>query len=75
MKFRGTTMIYPSLDVLVTKVDSKYTLVVLAAKRAREIMDGAATLVDSKSNKQVTIALEEVAQDKISYERTKSGIK
>jgi DNA-directed RNA polymerase subunit omega len=68
-------MIYPSLDVLVTKVDSKYTLVVLAAKRAREIMDGAATLVDSKSNKQVTIALEEVAQDKISYERTKSGIK
>lgn len=68
-------MIYPSLDVLVTKVDSKYTLVVLAAKRAREIMDGATTLVDSKSNKQVTIALEEVAQNKISYERTKSGIK
>ncbi len=68
-------MIYPSLDVLVTKVDSKYTLVVLAAKRAREIMDGANTLVDCKSSKQVTIALEEVAQDKISYERTKSGIK
>ncbi|EIW18105.1 MULTISPECIES: DNA-directed RNA polymerase subunit omega [Pelosinus] len=68
-------MIYPSLDVLVTKVDSKYTLVVLAAKRAREIMDGATSLVESKSNKQVTIALEEVAQDKISYERTKSGIK
>lgn len=68
-------MIYPSLDVLVTKVDSKYTLVVLAAKRAREIMDGATTLVDSKSNKQVTIALEEVAKNKISYERTKSGIK
>lgn len=68
-------MINPSLDVLVTKVDSKYTLVVLAAKRAREIMDGTTPLVDSKSNKQVTIALEEVAQDKISYERTKSGIK
>lgn len=68
-------MIYPSLDILVTKVDSKYTLVVLAAKRAREIMDGAVSLVESKSNKQVTIALEEVAQDKISYERTKSGIK
>lgn len=68
-------MIHPSLDVLVTKVDSKYTLVVLAAKRAREIMDGSNPLVESKSNKQVTIALEEVAQDKISYERTKSGIK
>lgn len=68
-------MINPSIDTLVTKVDSKYTLVVLAAKRAREIMDGSPSLVDSKSHKQVTIALEEVAQEKITYERTKSGIK
>jgi DNA-directed RNA polymerase subunit omega len=68
-------MINPSLDILVTKVDSKYTLVVLAAKRAREILDGATPMVESKSYKQVTIALEEIAQDKISYERTKSGIK
>ena len=68
-------MINPSIDTLVTKVDSKYTLVVLAAKRAREIMDGSTSLVDSKSNKQVTLALEEIAQDKITYERTKSGIK
>lgn len=68
-------MINPSIDTLVTKVDSKYTLVVLAAKRAREIMDGSTALVDSKSNKQVTIALEEIAQEKITYERTKSGIK
>lgn len=68
-------MINPSIDTLVTKVDSKYTLVVLAAKRAREIMDGSTSLVDSKSNKQVTIALEEISQDKITFERTKSGIK
>lgn len=68
-------MINPSIDTLVTKVDSKYTLVVLASKRAREIMDGSGALVDSKSNKQVTVALEEIAQDKITYERTKSGIK
>ncbi len=68
-------MINPSIDILVTKVDSKYSLVVLAAKRAREIMDGSVSEVDSKSNKQVTIALEEIAQDKITYERTKSGIK
>jgi DNA-directed RNA polymerase, omega subunit len=68
-------MIHPSLDVLVKKVDSKYTLVVLAAKRAREILDGSTPMVESKSNKQVTVALEEVATDKISYERTKTGIK
>lgn len=68
-------MIHPSLDVLVTKVDSKYTLVVLAAKRAREIMSGDAPQADSKSNKPVTLALEEVIQDQISFERTKAGIK
>ncbi len=68
-------MINPSLDVLVKKVDSKYTLVVLAAKRAREIMDGQQPLAESKSNKPVTVALEEVAQGKITYERTKTGIK
>ena len=68
-------MIHPSLDRLVDKVDSKYTLVVLAAKRARQLMDGDALLVTCKSNKPVTMALEEIAQAKITYERTKAGIK
>lgn len=68
-------MINPSLDSLVKKVDSKYTLVVLAAKRAREIMDGQQALIECKSNKPVTIALEEVAQGQMTYERTKTGIK
>lgn len=68
-------MINPSLDILVQKVDSKYTLVVLAAKRARQLMDGAEPLVYAKSNKKVTNALEEIAADKITYERTKTGIK
>lgn len=68
-------MIRPSLDVLVKKVDSKYTLVVAAAKRAREIMDGSAPMIETKSNKPVTIALQEIAEGKLGYERTKAGIK
>ncbi|MBP1763806.1 MAG: rpoZ 2 [Firmicutes bacterium] len=68
-------MIKPSLDELVKKVDSKYTLVVLAAKRAREIMGGQTILVEARSNKPVTVALEELDADKITYERTKIGIK
>ena len=69
-------MIHPSLDTLVTKVDSKYTLVTLAAKRAREVMDGEMPSAnDTKSTKPVTIALEQIAQNHISYERTKTGIK
>lgn len=65
----------PSLDVLMDKVDSKYTLVVEAAKRAREIIDGSAPLVEVETNKPVTVALEEIARDKIKFERTKTGIK
>lgn len=69
------SMVEPSIDFLAEKVDSKYTLAILSAKRAREIMAGAPSLVECKSNKPVTIALEEIASEKITYERTKSGIK
>ena len=68
-------MIKPSIDVLVKKVDSKYSLVVIAAKRARAIVDGSPTMVESQSKKPVTSALFEIAADKIKYERTKAGIK
>lgn len=68
-------MIKPSIDVLVTKVDSKYSLVVAAAKRARSIVEGSQVLVNSDSNKPVTQALFEIAKGKVIYERTKTGIK
>lgn len=65
----------PSLDVLMNHVDSKYTLVVATAKRAREITEGSAKMVEADSYKPVSLALEEIAKNKIAYERTKSGIK
>lgn len=68
-------MIHPPLDVLLSKVDCSYTLAVLGAKRAREIVNGSEPLVDCKSSKPVTIALEEIAQGKITFQRTKNGIK
>lgn len=68
-------MVNPLLDVLLKKADCKYTLVAFAAKRAREITSGESTTIESKSNKPVTIALEEIAQGKLGYYRTRSGIK
>ncbi|MDK2823516.1 MAG: DNA-directed polymerase subunit omega [Clostridia bacterium] len=68
-------MIKPSIDVLVSKVDSKYSLVVAAAKRARSIVEGAPVLAETDSTKPVTRALFEIAAGKITYERTKTGIK
>jgi len=63
------------IEVLLEKVDSRYTLVVAAAKRARQLNEGAPKLVNAESDKPVSIALEELAADKIKYERTTSGIK
>ncbi len=61
-------MCYPSIDSLVKKVDSKYTLVTLAAMRARELTDGQQPLIaNAKDKKPVTVALEEIYEDKITY--------
>jgi DNA-directed RNA polymerase subunit omega len=68
-------IVHPPMKDLLTKVDSRYTLAVLAAKRARQLQDGAEVKVKVPSNKNVTRALAEVAEDKIGYERTKLCIK
>jgi len=68
-------MIYPPINELSDKVDSRYTLVVEAAKRARQLVDGAPKLVDVNSDKPVTIAIQEIYENKITYVRTKDGIK
>ena len=60
-----------SINLLRTKVDSKYTLVAMASKRARDIIDGKPVLVDDPAiNKPVSIATEEIAEDKITYSRS-----
>ena len=64
-------MLYPSINLLRTKVDSKYTLVAMASKRARDIIDGKPVLVDDPAiNKPVSIVTEEIAEDKITYSRS-----
>lgn len=68
-------MIYPPISSLLSKVDSRYTLVVETAKRARQLVDGAHKLTKCSSDKPVTVALNEINEDKITYVRTKSGIK
>ncbi|MCR4398533.1 MAG: DNA-directed RNA polymerase subunit omega [Firmicutes bacterium] len=64
-------MFYPPLDVLMKKVDSKYTLVVTAAKRAREITEGKAYAEDPGTLKPVSLALQEIADGRITFERVR----
>lgn len=65
----------PSIDELVKHVDSKYTMVVAAAKRARQLNEGTPPTIQPRSIKAVTIALEELAAGTLRYQRTRQGIK
>lgn len=69
----------PRIDVLLKKVDSKYALVTIAAKRARQINnyyrnreegsidDIPPPMLDTRSRNILTVALEEIAAGQISY--------
>jgi len=71
-------VIQPRIDKLREHVDSRYALVIVAAKRARQINNyhhqlGEGTfeelppLVESRSKNYLTMALEEIAEGKIKY--------
>jgi len=57
-------MIYPEADKL-EEWGNKYALVALAAKRAKQLKNGAPPLIETDSRNPLTIALEEIAAGKI----------
>lgn len=74
-------MIHPRIDDLLEKVDgSRYALVLISAKRARQINnyhhqlgeglleDVAPPLVESRSKNYLTMSMEEIARGKVTYE-------
>lgn len=62
-------MLYPSIDSLMAKLDSKYTLVSVASKRARQLRDFPKSKLEKPlSSKFVGVALEEIIADKVEYE-------
>jgi len=63
-------MLYPSIDEMMNKVDSKYSLVVAASRRARALRDGSKSELRSpKAHKYVGVALEEIYHDIVRFER------
>jgi DNA-directed RNA polymerase subunit omega len=53
------------------KVDNRFLLVMLSSKRVKQLYKGAKPLIDNKSdNKNVVVALREIAAGKIRYEMT-----
>jgi len=60
-------MVYLPMDDMLKKSDSIYKLVMLTCARAKELSVGAPSLIDSKSQKWITVALEEIKANKVSY--------
>jgi DNA-directed RNA polymerase subunit omega len=68
-------MLYPSIDSLKKQIDSKYTLVSLAAKRAREIQAKDNMLLEKyDAEKFVGMALEEVAEGVLEKQASDANI-
>jgi DNA-directed RNA polymerase subunit omega len=57
-----------SIEDLLAHVDSKYRLVIVAAKRAKQLMRGADPLIAARSFKPIYTALEEVTSGKLQFE-------
>jgi DNA-directed RNA polymerase subunit omega len=81
---RQPSMMDPPIEELLSRVDSKFTLVSLSAKRARQINsyfnqlgEGLGAIVPpqvtSVSRKSLSIALEEIVEDKIVPVRREPG--
>ncbi|MEX2659403.1 MAG: DNA-directed RNA polymerase subunit omega [Acidimicrobiales bacterium] len=84
MPRRQDTMMNPTIEVLLERVDSKFTLVSLASRRARQVNsyfnrlgEGLGSIVPpqvaSTARKPLSIAFEEIAADKITYSRPEPG--
>lgn len=66
-------MAFPSLENALNKVSNRYLLVVLSAKRARQINRGAPPRVETRYRKPTSIALEEISNAKIEYRLKDEG--
>jgi len=50
-------------------VDNRFALVLLGAKRARQLMAGARPIIDTSKNKPPVLSLREVATGKVRFDR------
>ena len=62
-------LLHPPIDEIKHKADSRYTLVIMAAKRARDLVSEKPALVEIDNKVPISIAAEEIVRDEITYRR------
>ena len=63
------SIVDPSVLELLNHADTRYTLVVEASKRAREVVSGAQPMIAGEGLKPLKVAVEEINRGLLSYER------
>ena len=63
------SIVEPNVLELLEHADSRYTLVVEASKRGRQIVGGSQPLIDAQEMKPLKIAVEEINRDLITYDK------
>ncbi|MGN0793216.1 MAG: DNA-directed RNA polymerase subunit omega [Aristaeellaceae bacterium] len=63
------SIVDPCILELLEHSDSRYTLVVEASKRGRQIVGGAPALIDNSGMKPLKTAVEEINRGLIAYDR------
>lgn len=58
-------LVDPSVEELLPKAECRFSLCMLVAKRARQLVDGGQPMVDDPTPSYVTLACKEVAADKV----------
>lgn len=64
-----SSIVEPNVLELLEHADSRYTLVVEASKRGRQIVAGSQPLIDAKDMKPLKIAVEEINRGLITYDK------
>lgn len=59
-----------TIEDCLEKVPNKYALVVIAAKRAKQLYKGAKPSIDNTENKNIVLTLREIAAGKITMQET-----
>jgi DNA-directed RNA polymerase subunit omega len=68
-------MSFPPLEKALEQISNRYVLVVLAAKRSRQLNRGAQPQVETKRRKWTSVALEEVIAGKIQPKKAEEAEK
>lgn len=58
-------LVKPAITDLLKKVDNRYSLVIMTAKRARQIAMGEIPMTNAKDQSPVSLAVDEIFEDKV----------